>query len=122
MIPAYLVASLLLGADPAEAKPTAAPADEAALLEGKLPDDPARAVLQAKCLICHSGDYVTRQRLTPAQWLKTVEKMRKFGAPLTDDEVKPLADYLGRHWTVDLPERRPAPVKAPAGALPARGR
>lgn len=120
MTPLVLLALALAGAPVVEAKPAPARPGEAALVEGKLPDEPARAVLQAKCLICHTADYVTQQRLAPGQWLKTVEKMRKFGSPLTDDEVKPLADYLARHWTVDLPERRPAPVPPPAGSLPAR--
>ena len=71
-------------------------------------------------LVFLTGDYVTQQRLTPKQWQGTVEKMRRFGSPLTDDEVKLLSAYLARYWTVDLPERRPAPVKPPPGALPSR--
>ncbi|HYS79281.1 MAG TPA: cytochrome c [Anaeromyxobacteraceae bacterium] len=122
MIPALLVTSLLLAAEPAATAPASASAssDQSALLEGKLPDEPGRSVLQAKCLICHTVEYVTLQRLTPAQWQKTVEKMRKFGAPLNDDEVRSLSAYLGKHWTVDLPEWRPRPVAPPQGALPAK--
>ncbi len=119
-MPAILVASLLLGGEPAETNVAPAPADRAALIEGKLPDDPAREIVKAKCLICHTGDYVTQQRLTAAQWLKTVEKMRKFGAPLNDDEVKQVSEYLGRHWTPDLPERRAQPGPPPKGSLPSR--
>ena len=119
MISAILVASLVLASEPAGSEPVAT-ADQAALVAGKLPEDPARAVLQGKCLTCHTGDYVTQQRLTPKQWQGTVEKMRRFGSPLTDDEVKLLSAYLARYWTVDLPERRPAPVKPPRGALPSR--
>lgn len=120
MIPALLVA-VVLSADPA-AQPTPAKmeVDVAALVEGKLPEDPAVAVLNAKCTICHTNDYVTQQRLTPVQWQKTVEKMRKFGSPLTDDEVKALSDYLGRYWTVDLPERRTQPVRPPPGSIPGK--
>lgn len=123
---AALVLAALLAAAP-EAAPAAAPEtaplpppDRDALVAGKLPDEPGRAVVQGKCLLCHSVEYVTGQRLTPGQWQKTVEKMRKFGAPLTDDEVKVASGYLGRNWTVDLPERRPAPVKAPPGSAGAR--
>ena len=104
MIPLLLAASLAAAPGPADA----------------LPDGPGRAVLQAKCLMCHTGDYVTQQRLTPVQWQRTVEKMRKFGSPMTDDEVKVLSDYLAQNWPLDVPERRPAPVKAPAGAVSAR--
>jgi hypothetical protein len=46
--------------------------------------------------------------------------MRKFGAPLTDEEVKSLSSYLARYWTVDLPEWRPRPVPPPKGALPSK--
>jgi mono/diheme cytochrome c family protein len=121
VIPALMAVSLLLGAEPADAKPVA-PADQASLLAGRLPEEPGRALVQGKCLTCHTADYVTQQRLTPKQWQGTVEKMRRFGAPLTDDEVKLLSEYLGRHWTVDLPERPPTGVRPPAGSLPAGAR
>lgn len=128
MIPALIAAALLVrsaaAAGPAEPPPAKArPADAAQqeLVSGRLPEDPARAVVLGKCIICHTVDYVTQQRLTPGQWQKTVEKMRKFGSPLTDDEVKLVSGYLGRYWTVDLPEpRTPKPVAAPKGSLPAR--
>jgi hypothetical protein len=62
---------------------------------------------------------VTQQRLTAKQWTGIVEKMRKFGAPLTDDEVKLVAEYLARNWTTDLPDPRPAKAVAPPeGSLP----
>jgi len=115
-----LLVAALLAAEPAAAEKPGATGETAALLQGKLPDGAGKAVLQAKCLICHSDDYVTQQRLTPGQWQKTVEKMRKLGAPLTDDEVKTLSDYLGRSWTLELPERTVRPVKPPAGSLPGR--
>ncbi len=134
MIPA-LVAAALLAAAPeaktaapapaaAQAKPAEAKAGDALRVElvaGKLPEDPAREVVLGKCVICHSEEYVTQQRLTPGQWKGTVEKMRKFGAPLTDDEVKLVSEYLGRNWTPDLPDPRPAKaVAAPKGSLPKR--
>jgi hypothetical protein len=82
-----------------------------ALLEGQLPDDPARPLVQARCLLCHSVDYVTQQRLTEGQWQKTVEKMRKFGSPANDEEAKAMVAYFARYWTPDLPPLRP--VRAP---------
>jgi len=83
-----------------------------ALLEGKMPDDPAKPLVQGKCLLCHSADYLTQQRLTAAQWEKTVDKMRKFGTPANDEEAKLMTAYLARYWTQDLPP--PRPVRAPA--------
>ena len=129
MIPTLLLAAALAqaGAPPAPqkaaapaARPAPSPAEQAALVEGRIPDDPARALLQAKCLICHTADYVTQQRLTEGQWQKTIEKMKKWGSPIADDEVKALAAWLGRTWTPDLPERRSPQRPAPAGSLPAR--
>ena len=84
-----------------------------ALLNGDLPDDPARALVQRNCLLCHTVDYVTQQRLTEGQWQRTVDKMRKFGTPATDAEAKSIVAYLARYWTVDLP-----PPRSPRAALP----
>lgn len=139
MIPALVAAALLAAAPeaqsaaPAPAAAQAKPADAKAgdakagdalrldLVSGKLPEDPARDVVLGKCVICHSEEYVTQQRLTAGQWKGTVEKMRKFGAPLTDDEVKLVAEYLARNWTTDLPDPRPAKAVAPPkGSLPGR--
>ena len=103
----------------------AAPADPApatdqktkALVEGQLPDEPARALVQGKCLLCHSAEYVTQQRLTEGQWQKTVEKMRKFGTPANDEETKAIVAYLSRYWTPDLPPPRFMRTTPPPGAL-----
>jgi hypothetical protein len=93
-------------------------AETKALLEGQLPDAPARALVQAKCLLCHTSEYVTMQRLTEKQWQATVEKMRRFGSPASDEEVKAMVGYLARYWTPGLPPLRPVLVPPPPGALP----
>jgi cytochrome c5 len=117
---AGMLVAALLAAEP-EAAAAGPRVETTALLAGKLPDGPGKAVLQAKCVICHSDDYVVQQRLTPAQWQAEVAKMRKFGAPIGDDEAKVLSEYLGRTWTVDLPERTPPkPVRTPRGAVPGK--
>ena len=108
MIRAIAAALLLSGAVAAEDAATKA------LLEGKLPDDPAKPLVQGKCMLCHTGDYLTQQRLNEGQWQKTVEKMRKFGSPATDEEVKQMTAYLARYWTQDL-----APARALRAAPPA---
>ena len=57
---------------------------------------PNVALAQAKCVICHSADYVyTQPPLTKKQWTAEVTKMQKtYGAPLSDDDVAPLVEYL----------------------------
>jgi mono/diheme cytochrome c family protein len=57
---------------------------------------PGLAAAQASCLTCHSSAYVSTQPvLTRAQWTAEVVKMRTlYGAPITDDQVPAIVDYL----------------------------
>ena len=90
------------------------------LAQAALPDDPARAVVQQKCMICHTAEYITQQRLNEGAWKKTVEKMRKFGAPVTDDEQAPLVAYLAKNWTPATAAAQPVLAPLPKGSLPAK--
>lgn len=110
-------------AQPAAAQPAPAapsPAEQQALVEGKIPDDPARQILQARCLMCHTSEYVTMQRLTEGQWQATLQKMKRWGSPITDDEVKQLGAWLGHTWVPGLPDRRSPRRPAPAGSVPGK--
>jgi hypothetical protein len=127
VISTLIVAALLAAEPAAAAKPVVAHSTgsgqakaQAEIVAGKLPESPAKGIVLTKCQICHTADYVTQQRLTPAQWQATVAKMRKLGSPLTDDEVKVLSEYLAQHWTLGVPERSPKPVRAPADLVPVK--
>ncbi len=116
-----VTAALLFGAAAwAADKPTALDERTKALVEGRLPDDPARPLVQGKCMLCHTAEYVTQQRLTAGQWQKTVEKMRKFGTPATDEEAKIITDYLARNWTTDLAPLRAVRTPPPRGSIPGK--
>ena len=55
------------------------------------------------CMGCHSADYVLTQPpgMLRSFWEAEVNKMKKvFGAPLPDDQVTPLVDYLVRTYSV----------------------
>lgn len=67
------------------------------------PEGPGKVIVQQKCLFCHSGEYITGQRLTPDQWTSEVKKMVKFGSPLSDEEQHVLAAYLAKHYHPGLP-------------------
>ena len=114
MIRALIAATLLLAAAPAADDQTRA------LVEGKMPEDPARPLVQGKCMLCHSAEYVTQQRLTETQWQKTVDKMRKFGSPATDEEAKAMTAYFARYWTPDLPPPRAVRAPPPPGSVPGK--
>lgn len=93
--------------------------DRDALLAGKVPEGaPEVEVINAQCRICHSTEYLTQQRLGEAGWKKTIEKMRKFGANVTDEQVASLAAFAARYWNPELPGRTWVAGPAPAGALP----
>lgn len=58
---------------------------------------PNLELVNARCRICHSADYVLTQppNLPRATWAAEVTKMKKtFGAPIADSEIDALADYL----------------------------
>ena len=104
---------------PPPAPPPAPVIDRAALLEGKLPDGAAEnSLVMSQCQICHNYEYLTQQRLTEPGWKKTVEKMRKFGAVLTDDQAAQLVAFATRYWNPDLPGRTWKAGPPPAGAIP----
>lgn len=93
--------------------------DRDALLAGKVPDAaPEMELINAQCRICHSTEYLTQQRLGEAGWKKTIEKMRKFGANVTDEQVSSLAAFAARYWNPDLSGRTWVAGPPPAGALP----
>lgn len=95
--------------------------DRDALLAGKLPEAaPEMEVVNAQCRICHGVEYLTQQRLGEAGWKKTIEKMRRFGANLTDAQVASLATFAALYWNPDLPGRTWAPGPPPPNALPLR--
>lgn len=52
------------------------------------------ATYKRVCLACHDADIIEQQRLSKIGWTRSVEKMMRWGATLTDAEKEPLVDYL----------------------------
>ncbi len=54
--------------------------------------------LAGQCLICHSASMVlTQPAMAQDKWVGIIEKMRTvYGAPVPEDQVKALAEYLAR--------------------------
>jgi cytochrome c len=69
---------------------------------GAFKQDTGAEIANGQCLICHSVEYVTSQPpMGRAFWKASVVKMQqKYGAPITDSQVEPLADYLTRNYGV----------------------
>ena len=56
--------------------------------------DAGAATYQRACLVCHDADIIEQQKLTPTGWTRSVEKMMRWGATVSDTDKQPLVDYL----------------------------
>jgi len=52
------------------------------------------ATFQRACLVCHDRDIIEQQQLSKAGWTRSVEKMMRWGAAVSDAEKEPLIDHL----------------------------
>lgn len=61
-----------------------------------MPADPPPPPALASCQICHTPRYfLTQPKFSRKTWTAEVDKMKKvYGAPLSDDQVGPIVDYL----------------------------
>jgi hypothetical protein len=59
------------------------------------------ALVQLRCSTCHSLDYIVMNSsfLARAAWEAEVRKMIKvMGAPIPENDVAPIVDYLTQHY------------------------
>jgi cytochrome c5 len=71
------------------------------LVAQELPAELGRHVMAKRCLSCHEADLITQQRLTRAAWMRSVEKMVRWGAVLDADERGSLLDYLAARFAYE---------------------
>jgi mono/diheme cytochrome c family protein len=57
-------------------------------------EHPGRALVETRCLGCHDGQLIEQQRLSVDGWRREIDKMRGWGAPVTNVEKEMLAEYL----------------------------
>ena len=57
------------------------------------------AFVNARCTLCHSDDLITQQRLDRASWTRVVDKMIKWGAPVSPEERELLLTYLDAYYS-----------------------
>src|SRR3954470_4364493 len=91
------------------------PATSAGRAAGDEPDrehrhETARALVRDNCLICHSEELLSSQKLTHAQWKAEVEKMVGWGTPLSAEQVAPVVDFLAEAYADSTPARPPARI------------
>lgn len=95
----------------------------ATALEIKLPQEtamykpsslPGYALALQNCMTCHSAQYVATQPTTSSRtyWEATVRKMKTpFGAPLKDEDIPVIVDYLVKTYGAEKGEGIPPTVK-----------
>ena len=60
--------------------------------------DAGAATYKKVCQTCHDADIIEQQKLTPAGWTRSVEKMMRWGAAVSDADKQPLVDYLASRF------------------------
>ena len=78
-----------------------APMPVASHPDTNLPTEAAKvgaATYKRVCLTCHDADIIEQQRLTPTGWTRSVEKMMRWGAAVSDAEKQPLIDHLASRF------------------------
>ena len=56
--------------------------------------DAGAATYKRACQTCHDSDIIEQQQLSKTGWTRSVEKMMRWGAQVTDADKEPLVDYL----------------------------
>ncbi|MDC8447198.1 MAG: hypothetical protein LV473_02460 [Nitrospira sp.] len=62
-------------------------------------------LLVARCAVCHSQDLVSQQRLSRDRWLATIDKMKHWGAEISEEEADLLVRYLSARYHPDAPDQ-----------------
>ena len=58
----------------------------------------SEAAYKRACLSCHEDDIIESQRLSRAGWVRSVEKMIRWGANIPAEEKDGLVDYLAARY------------------------
>jgi cytochrome c oxidase cbb3-type subunit III len=69
----------------------------------------AETLITARCSVCHSQDLISQQRLSRDRWMATVEKMKHWGAEISNDEADLLTRYLSARYHPGAPAHLPPP-------------
>jgi len=65
----------------------------------------AEGLIIARCSVCHSADLIAQQRLPRVRWEATVEKMKHWGAEISEDEAALLVRYLSARYHSGAPDQ-----------------
>lgn len=58
----------------------------------------SEAIYKRACLTCHEADLIEAQRLSRAGWVRSVDKMIRWGAEVPASDKSALVDYLAARY------------------------
>lgn len=70
--------------------------------EIELKNTPGRDLTVARCVVCHSLDYIQMNSAAMDRpgWEKSIRKMiDRFGAPITEEEAREILEYLNVNYS-----------------------
>ncbi len=66
---------------------------------GRLPPGPMQEKARAACLSCHTAQIIVQQQLDRRVWVKEVDKMIRWGAPVREADREAILTYLVTHFS-----------------------
>ena len=64
----------------------------------RLISGPGSTLTENKCKICHELQHIRRTPLSRGEWAENLKNMRERGAPVTDEELAIILDYLSVYY------------------------
>jgi len=94
--------------------------------QGTLPPGEGKEILETRCTLCHNVERASTRKFAHEDWQDTVNRMIGYGAPVNNQQIAILVDYLASNFAGDP---LPAGTVVPGGvevtikewALPTRG-
>lgn len=102
MLSRMLIGVLVLGVAGGAAMTGAQEEDVVATLAPRV-----ETLILARCSVCHTPDLVAQQRLPKDRWEVTVQKMRHWGAEITEEEAGLLVRFLSARYHPGAPDQLP---------------
>ncbi len=62
-------------------------------------------LIVARCAVCHSQDLISQQRLPRDRWFATIDKMKHWGAEISEEEAELLVRYLSARYHPGVTEQ-----------------
>jgi hypothetical protein len=75
-----------------------------------------KALVSGVCAGCHGADLTTDKKASKSEWQGIVDRMKTYGASLTEAQTVALVDYLARNYGTTPPPAAAAASAAPAAA------